>query len=97
MATTVTKGIFSEECGFPAKPPAEMEATCHHCFSLIKTEEIEEKLRVVISINKNKKSAQLTMGWKIPCPECRRWVFFPYLCEKTSRKVLQIIYNQHRT
>ncbi|KKQ44943.1 MAG: hypothetical protein US63_C0022G0014 [Candidatus Moranbacteria bacterium GW2011_GWC2_37_8] len=94
MAQVISKGIFSEEFGFPEKPPADLEATCQRCFAVIKTEETEKRFRVIITIKRNAKNPQLIMGWKIRCPECRNQVFFPFLCETTSRKILQLMYTK---
>jgi hypothetical protein len=86
----VTKrGIFSEEYDFPEKPDAGLAQKCTLCFAELETTEDEPTAK--FSTIFNRKQGMRLPGWKIPCPECGRKVFF--LAEKISPKVYQLLNN----
>jgi len=84
----VTKsGIFSAEYDFPDKPPAGLVEKCNFCYAELET--LEDEPLAEVSIFFNRKERSRFPGWKIPCPECKKKVFF--LASKISPKVYQLL------
>ena len=87
MPKVTKSGVFSPEYGFPEKPPAKLETQCHFCFAKLETTEDESSVQFGIKIDTA--SGVRLPGWKIPCPECGKKVFFPAV--DFSSEVFQLL------